>query len=139
CKGGLDGPARVGEQVATGRPVAPPRAMIASLQDLSRSDGATPAEPPPVPPPDAAPEWGAVAAAAPAAPAAAGSARSDSFGEPDTMLRRLNAEPVQMAQPPRRPGHVEPAARADEASIETAPSSAPGSAEAASPPAGTAS
>src|SRR6266699_6993293 len=133
----LDELARMREQVVNGRPVAPPRAMIASLQDLSRSDGA--AEPPPVPPPDAAPERGAVAAAAPAAPAAAGSARSDSFGEPDTMLRRLNAELVQMAQPHGRPVHVEPAAGADETSIETAPSSAPGSAEAASPPAGTVS
>ncbi|TLY64580.1 MAG: hypothetical protein E6K45_11530, partial [Gammaproteobacteria bacterium] len=135
----LDELARMREQVVNGRPVAPPRAMIASLQDLSRSDGATPAEPPPVPPPDTAPERGAVAAAAPAAPAAAGSARSDSFGEPDTMLRRLNAELVQMAQPHGRPVHVEPAAGADETSIETAPSSAPGSAEAASPPAGTVS
>src|SRR5213080_3321900 len=125
--------------VVNGRPVSPPRAMIASLQDLSRSDGATPAEPPPVPPPDAALERGAVAAAAPAAPAAAGSARSDSFGEPDTMLRRLNAELVQMAQPRGRPVHVEPAAGADETSIEITPSSAPGSAEAASPPAGTVS
>src|SRR5205823_5963190 len=103
------------------------------------SDGATPAEPPPVPPPDAAPERGAVAAAAPATPAAAGSARSDSFGEPDTMLRRLNAELVQMAQPHGRPVHVEPAPGADETSIETASSSAPGSAEAASPLAGTVS
>src|SRR5207248_6860077 len=94
----LDELARMREQVVNGRPVTPPRAMIASLQDLSRSDGATPAEPPPVPPPDAAPERGAVAAAAPATPAAAGSARSDSFGEPDTMLRRLNAELVQMAR-----------------------------------------
>src|SRR5438876_486445 len=128
----LDELARMREQVVNGRPVAPPRAMIASLQDLSRSDGATPAEPPPVPPPDAAPARGAVAAAAPAAPAAAESARSDSFGEPDTMLRRLNAELVQMAQPQGRPVHVEPAAGADETSIETAPSSAPGSAEAAS-------
>src|SRR5205823_11255053 len=75
----LDELARMREQVVNGRPVAPPRAMIASLQDLSRSDGATPAEPPPVPPPDAAPARGAVAAAAPAAPAAAESARSDSF------------------------------------------------------------
>src|SRR5205085_3945056 len=72
----LDELARMREQVVNGRPVAPPRAMIASLQDLSRSDGATPAEPPPVPPPDAAPARGAVAAAAPAAPAAAESARS---------------------------------------------------------------
>src|SRR5438270_895455 len=128
--------ARMREQVVHGRPVAPPRAMIASLQDLSRSDGATPAEPPPAPPPDSAPERGAVAAAAPAAPAAAGSAQSDSFGEPDTMLRRLNAELVQMAQPHGRPVHVGPAAGADETSIETAPSSAPGRAEAASPPAG---
>ncbi|TLY66822.1 MAG: hybrid sensor histidine kinase/response regulator [Gammaproteobacteria bacterium] len=135
----LDELARMREQVVNGRPVAPPRAMIASLQDLSRSDGATPAEPPPVPPPDTAPERGAVAAAAPAAPAAAGSARSDSFGEPDTMLRRLNAELVQMAQPHGRPVHVEPAAGADETSIETAPSSEPESAEAASPPAGTVS
>src|SRR5205823_5724901 len=87
----LDELARMREQVVNGRPVSPPRAMIASLQDLSRSDGATPAEPPPVPPPDAALERGAVAAAAPAAPAAAGSARSDSFGEPDTMLRRPEA------------------------------------------------
>src|SRR5438270_4640017 len=135
----LDELARMREQVVHGRPVAPPRAMIASLQDLSRSDGATPAEPPPAPPPDSAPERGAVAAAAPAAPAAAGSAQSDSFGEPDTMLRRLNAELVQMAQPHGRPVHVGPAAGADETSIETAPSSAPGSAEAASPPAGTVS
>src|SRR5947207_7321825 len=135
----LDELARMREQVVNGRPVSPPRAMIASLQDLSRSDGATPAEPPPVPPPDAALERGAVAAAAPAAPAAAGSARSDSFGEPDTMLRRLNAELVQMAQPHGRPVHVEPAPGADETSIETASSSAPGSAEAASPPAGTVS
>ena len=135
----LDELARMREQVVNGRPVSPPRAMIASLQDLSRSDGATPAEPPPVRPPDAAPERGAVAAAAPATPAAAESAGSDSFGEPDTMLRRLNAELVQMAQPRGRPVHVEPAPGADETSIETAPSSAPGSAEAASPPAGTVS
>src|SRR5438270_491479 len=135
----LDELARMREQVVHGRPVAPPRAMIASLQDLSRSDGATPAEPPPAPPPDSAPERGAVAAAAPAAPAAAGAAQSDSFGEPDTMLRRLNAELVQMAQPHGRPVHVGPAAGADETSIETAPSSAPGSAEAASPLAGTVS
>src|SRR5947208_2363853 len=135
----LDELARMREQVVNGRLVAPPRAMIASLQDLSRSDGATPAEPPPVPPPDAAPARGAVAAAAPAAPAAAESARSDSFGAPGTMLRRLNAELVQMAQPHGRPVHVEPAPGADETSIETASSSAPGSAEAASPPAGTVS
>src|SRR5438105_4851399 len=135
----LDELARMREQVVHGRPVAPPRAMIASLQDLSRSDGATLAEPPPAPPPDSAPERGAVAAAAPAAPPAAGASQSDSFGEPDTMLRRLNAELVQMAQPHGRPVHVGPAAGADETSIETAPSSAPGSAEAASPPAGTVS
>src|SRR5213080_490594 len=36
----LDELARMREQVVNGRPVAPPRAMIASLQDLSRSDGA---------------------------------------------------------------------------------------------------
>src|SRR5207248_7007661 len=34
----LDELARMREQVVNGRPVAPPRAMIASLQDLSRSE-----------------------------------------------------------------------------------------------------
>ena len=75
----LDELARMREQVATGQGVAPARAIIARLQDLSRLEGAPAAVPPPglapAPAPAAAPEpapaSGPSAAPAPAAAPAA--------------------------------------------------------------------
>jgi chemosensory pili system protein ChpA (sensor histidine kinase/response regulator) len=79
----LDELARMREQVVNGRSVAPARAIIARLQSLSRPGGGAGASEP--------------APNAPAArPGSAPSARSDSFSEPDTILRQLNAELAQM-------------------------------------------
>src|SRR5207237_1063990 len=107
----LDELARMREQVVNGRPVTPPRAMIASLQDLSRSDGATPAESPPVPPPDAAPERGAVAAAAPA-PAAAALIRPRT-AEPHAEEGLLPPQPVPPGREPGAGGERQEMARVD--------------------------
>ena len=127
----LDELARMREQVVNGRSVAPARAIIARLQSLSGSGAATPASEPPAVPPDSAPARGAAAAAAPGAPVAAATPRTDSFGEPDTMLRKLNAELAQMAQPQGRPVYLEPPS--DEAETAIAPATsiaAPASASA---------
>jgi chemosensory pili system protein ChpA (sensor histidine kinase/response regulator) len=153
----LDELARMREQVATGQPVVPARAMIQRLQRLGRPAGAqAAAAPTPAAPGTAAPSAPSAAApAAVAAPAGAAPRSSVQAAEPtfelsepavpvsDTQLAKLNAELLLFHED--EAGEVEPQAEpevspapwpepsADEAAPAPAPAPAPAAAPAATP------
>jgi chemosensory pili system protein ChpA (sensor histidine kinase/response regulator) len=91
----LDELARMREQVINGRGVTPARAIVEQLQRLSSpGSGAASASAPGVRTPDPTGPGSVQSAAAPLNPAPV---RADFFGEPDTLMRQLNAELAQMA------------------------------------------